>query len=99
MYQLEPRALALLDQIPQTHPTRDMMEYFLLVAQQRRADAGYGGEHSDRGASNIEDQVELWVSMTFGRGEPSCWTNLLKAYRRDTDPEYATFLALKAKYE
>jgi hypothetical protein len=77
------------------------MEKFLafLLAQARikRDNAAYGGAMNDGGASQIENEVEVYRAA-LERKTPPCWEGFLREFNRQHDPEYETYLRLQQKF-
>lgn len=77
--------------------TYRFVQYVLLVAQQRRIDAGYQGAMSDGGASRLESEVETYIAGLTNT-TPAAWDQLLREFNREHDPEYAKYLELHKKF-
>lgn len=95
---LEPEGKALQARIPQTSPHYLLLTYMLHYAQMMRADAGYGGSHSDGGASRLEAQIDVFIAGVIERKMPSEWKTYAAMLAKNTDPEYATYLRLQEKF-
>jgi hypothetical protein len=75
-----------------------LMEIILNDADKRAENAGYGGSHSDGGASRLRDQVKFYKAGINGT-IPTEWNDYLTEYVRNTDPEFSEYVRLKEKFE
>lgn len=62
-------------------------------AKDRREAAGFAGEWSDRGATDLETQVRFYNYGRQGTIPPE-WVK----YQKEFDPEYNEYLRLKKKF-
>jgi hypothetical protein len=67
-------------------------------ANQRKEDAGFGGHMHDGGGGNMESEARYYEYGASGICPPE-WQHIKEQVEREKDPEYATFLKLKAKFE
>lgn len=69
----------------------------LAEAQEKRNSAGWSGSMSDGGAARLEEQVRFF---RYGRDRvmPDEWRVFEQQVVRDSDPEYAEYQRLKAKF-
>lgn len=76
------------------HPKiKDIFELIKKDAEQRRTDAGYGGEWGDRGASDLLKAVEIYKHGMNGTIPPE-WEH----YTDKLDHEYVEYERLKKKF-
>jgi hypothetical protein len=97
---LEKRGLQLLAVIESTAMTDDInsfLKFLLKQAQIARSNAAFGGAMHDGGASQLEDQVEVYLAG-IRLSIPEQWTSRKQKHMRETDPDYAVFLKLKEKF-
>jgi hypothetical protein len=74
-------------------------------AETRKNNAGYGGSHTDGGGGALEREVDAFLAGLVRR-VPNGWAEYVRredeehrtAERARTDPDYAKFLELKARY-
>jgi len=74
-----------------------IMELILEDADKKEMNAGYGGSHSDGGASRLRDQVNFYKAGMNGI-IPTVWDEYVKEYVKNTDPEYSEYVRLKEKF-
>lgn len=65
-----------------------------LEAKEREFSAGMNGEHGDRGASRLREQLKFY-EMGANLEYPKEW----EKYKRHIDPEYKDYERLKRKFE
>jgi hypothetical protein len=78
--------------------TNAFLEFLLDRAEEIRANAGYGGERDDGGASKLIAEVDVFKAGQCGL-IPARWYDLHQQYLRANDPEYADYVRLKQKFE
>lgn len=85
--------------VPYTRELAGAVTAFLLrKAASDRSGAGQQGEFGDRGASELEAQVECFNAGRQNRW-PAHWTETVnEIFKRESDPEYQQYLLLKKKY-
>jgi len=67
-------------------------------AENRRAAASYGGEWSDRGASDLEKQIKAYKAGMNGE-IPEMWRGYEEELKKKTDAEYGEYVRLTEKFE
>ena len=77
---------------------KEVMELILDDAEERRQNAGFNGQHSDGGARELEEKVEIYRHGLEG-SFPTEWVKYVKQYKKENDPEYKMYLRLKEQFE
>ena len=75
-----------------------LLKKLLDKAAANRLDAGMGGEWGDGGASDLEEQVEIF-KCGMAREIPENWIEEAKKSKNEADPEWDEFQRLKGKFE
>lgn len=60
--------------------------------------AAYGGEPSDRGASDLEKQIKAYKAGMNGE-IPDMWSGYEEKLNKESDPEYEEYVRLKEKFK
>jgi len=66
-------------------------------AESLRDAAGHNGEYHDRGASNLESQIEVYQAA-LKHEIPAVWEREYQMFLRKTDPEFAEYRRLAKKF-
>jgi hypothetical protein len=74
------------------------LNLYRVEALQRREDAGHSGAHDDGGCGNMLRLADAYCDGRDNKA-PTFLKEYLREARKQTDPEYQTFLALKKKFE
>jgi len=73
------------------------LDFLEKQAQEARLSAAYGGRWDDGGAQALKDQIECWRAGLENR-VPDVWGAYAKAFETVSDPEYAEYQRLQAKF-
>lgn len=80
-----------------TNVNDQFIQFLRNKVQSNREDAGFNGRHDDGGARVLEDQIEVYKAG-LKNIMPLVWQPYIVEFVKSTDPEYAEFKRLKAKF-
>jgi hypothetical protein len=77
---------------------KNLIDFIIKKAEQEKENAAFSGCWSDGGYQSTLDEISIWKAGLEGK-VPKEWSAYVRAFRRETDPEYKDYIRLKDKFD